>query len=624
MPHLLQVFILIPLFAFLALLFISKKQERVISLIAISAAGLHLLCILGFILAWAIDGFPPMNSKELVFFKSRDIEIFIDFYFDRTSAVFAIVGSVVTLAVVIFSRHYLHREDGFKRYFATLLFFFFSFNIVVFSGNFETLFLGWEILGICSFLLIAFYRDRYLPVKNSLKVISIYRLGDICLILTMWMSHQLWHENITFMKLNDAEGVLTHLGENYFYAVFLSLMLVVAASTKSAQLPFSSWLPRAMEGPTSSSAIFYGSLSVHLGVFLLLRTYPYWSELIAVKVTILVLGVLTSIVASAIARVQSSVKTQIAYASITQIGIMFVWVALGWHLLALIHFAANALLRTYQLLVSPSVLSYRIHDMVFSFKKQDYRGVQPAWIQVLRNSLYILSIKEWNLDKLMHRYLWQPFKWLGRKFSFLAGRRLILLVTVIFLSGLFFDLYPGNLPAGLHAALPISYSFLGLVLVLSAFAERKSPVRAWTLVIAAQLFICLAILLFHDEFGHDYMLLYLSGAILSAVGGYLCIKTLEKWEPGLSLNRYFGHAYEHPGLAFLFFLSALGIVGFPFTPTFIGIDLLFSHIHRGEVLIIVFISLSFIFMELAVLRIYARLFLGQHVKTYHPVAYRSS
>ena len=190
------------------------------------------------------------------------------------------MGSFLGLLVTIFSRFYMHREDGFKRFFNTVLLFFLGYNIVIFAGNFETLFIGWEFLGICSFLLIAFYRDRYLPVKNGLKVISLYRLGDICLILAMWMSHHLWHENITFLKLNDALLVAAHLREHEWYAVFIALMIVLGAAAKAAQFPFSSWLPRAMEGPTTSSAIFYGSLSVHLGVFLLIRTYAYWESIV--------------------------------------------------------------------------------------------------------------------------------------------------------------------------------------------------------------------------------------------------------------------------------------------------------------------------------------------------------
>ena len=112
---------------------------------------------------------------------------------------------------------------------------------------------------------------------------------------------------------------------------------------------------------------FYGSLSVHIGVFLLLRTYPFWEDMLWAKIAIIVIGALTGIIATLIARVQPTVKTQIAYSSAAQIGIMFIEVALGFHILALVHFAGNAFLRTYQLLVSPSVLNYLVHHQYFHY-----------------------------------------------------------------------------------------------------------------------------------------------------------------------------------------------------------------------------------------------------------------
>jgi NADH:ubiquinone oxidoreductase subunit 5 (subunit L)/multisubunit Na+/H+ antiporter MnhA subunit len=211
---------------------------------------------------------PVLNIKEVVIYQTNDYSFFIDFYFDRITATYLIVGAILTFLVTIYSRYYMHREGGYKRFFNTIQFFYLGYNVAIFSGNLETLFIGWEVLGISSFLLIAFYRDRYLPVKNAVKVFSIYRIGDVGLILAMWMSHHLWHENITFLKLNNAELVHEHLQSHTLIGVFIALALFLSAAAKSAQLPFSSWLPRAMEGPTPSSAIFYGSLSVHLGVFL--------------------------------------------------------------------------------------------------------------------------------------------------------------------------------------------------------------------------------------------------------------------------------------------------------------------------------------------------------------------
>src|SRR6185295_18405343 len=117
------------------------------------------------------------------------------------------------------------------------------------------------------------------------------------------------------------------------------------------------------------------------------RTYPYWQTILSIKVVIISIGSGTAIIASLIARVQSSVKTQIAYGSISQIGIMFIEVALGWHILALLHFTGNAFLRTYQLLVSPSVLGYLIHDQFYNYSPKLY-GANNSFANKLSNSVY--------------------------------------------------------------------------------------------------------------------------------------------------------------------------------------------------------------------------------------------
>lgn len=624
MEKLLQLYIIIPFIAFIISLFFSPKNEKTISIWAIGSVGIHILGVVTFILFWAINGAEMLDIKHITLFKTEDIDIFIDFYFDKITAVFAFVGSLLTLLVVVFSRYYLHRDEGFKRYFNGILLFFLGYNIIVFSGNFETLFIGWEILGICSFLLIAFYRDRYLPVKNSLKVLSIYRFGDICLILAMWMSHHLWHKNITFFELNDVKTVLEHLQEHNWYGVFIPLMILIAAAAKSAQLPFSSWLPRAMEGPTTSSAIFYGSLSVHLGVFLLLRTFTYWESIVVIKVLVIFIGVATSLIATSIARVQSSVKTQIAYASISQIGLMFIEVALGFHTFALFHFTGNAFLRTYQLLVSPSVLSYLIHDMFFSFIPPQYKSPNTHFSSKIKNTIYVLSIKEWNLDMLLHRFMWKPFKWMGRNLNFLSHKISIALMTVVYIVGIYCDFHQSKISVDILKLLPFIFSFIGLILILKAFAERGEAIQAWLFVVGGQLYMALSIALLNENFGPNHVSMYLSGSAVSAIIGYICLKKLKAFDNDIDLNQFHGYTYEHPKISFVFLLACLGLVGLPFTPTFIGIDILFSHIHKHEEILIIFTALSFVFIELSILRIYARICLGQHKKAYHPIAYRSS
>ncbi len=623
MEQILQLFIFIPLVGFFISFLFLNKQEKSISAVAYGSIGVQLLGILLFTLYWIWGKQPTLHLKHYVFYQEGNIEIFLDFYFDKITAVFACLGAFITFLVARFSKYYLHRDEGFKRFFNTMLLFFFGYNITVFAGNFETLFIGWEFLGITSFLLIAFYRDRYLPVKNALKTISLYRLGDIGLILALWSCHHIWHENITFVKLDNLELVQRNIADHYGAVIFLMIMIVLAATIKSAQFPFSSWLPRAMEGPTTSSAVFYGSLSIHLGVFLLLRTYNYWASIDLVKVIVLLIGISTVIVATLIARVQSTVKTQIAYGSIAQIGLMFIEVAVGWHALALLHLTGNALLRTYQLLVSPSVLGYMIHDQFFNYKPKKFQQ-KNSFFTTISNSLYVLSIKEWHLDTFLKKLLWDPFKFVGSVFRFVTKKTAILVFSLTYVAGLVLLMQDDILPAQINAFIHILFACIGMILTLVAFSEKGSPMRAWILVILSQFYIVLSIALLNDKYEYVEILLYVCGLALAAIMGIVILYNLKKREPTVNLNDFYGHIYDHPKSGFWFLIACLAFVGLPFTPSFVGIDLMFSHIDHDEYLLVTFTSISFLVLELAVLRIYSRVFLGPHKKQTHPVAYRSS
>ncbi len=622
MTSILQIFILIPVIGFILSLLIPAKKEGIISRVAFLTVGLHLISFIVFSVFWLFHGHESLNLKEIVLFKSKDYEFLIDFCFDKITVVYLLVGAFLTFLVTIYSRYYLHREEGYKRFFNTILFFYVGYNVAILSGNFETLFIGWEILGISSFLLIAFYRNRYLPVKNAIKVFSVYRIGDIGLILAMWASHHLWHENITFLKLSNYELVHEHILGHSFTGVFISLMILVAAAVKSAQLPFSSWLPRAMEGPTPSSAIFYGSLSVHLGVFLLLRTFPFWEHQISVRILIALLGLTTSIIASLIARVQSSVKSQIAYASIAQIGLIFIEVAAGFESLALFHFAGNAFLRTYQLLVSPSVVSYMIREQFYNFIPRQHT-IEDSFPKKVEYSIYVMSLKEWNLDLFMDYIVWKPLKNVGRKLDFLTINKLMLLFIPTYVVGLVLLYNQEKLAPQLHEYLPGLFSLIGFIMVLKSFSERKSPRMSWLLIIMNHFWIALAIS-FNEHFKLEEAIFYLSGIIIMGAFGYFTLSKLKSIEKTLDLNRFYGHVYEHPKFAMMFLLACLGLTGFPITSTFIGEDLIFSHIHEDQIFLAFFISSSFIIGGISVIRVYARIFLGPHIKTYHEVPYKSS
>ena len=622
MNELLQYFILLPFLGFIISLFLPESKEKAISWTAFGTVFLQLVGLVAFIIFWIIDDAKDLNLLELSILKTAHYEFFIDFYFDQISAVYLFIGALLTSMITTYSRYYLHREKGYKRFFNTVLFFFFGYNLAILSGNFETLFIGWEIIGISSFLLIAFYRERYLPVKNAFKVFSIYRIGDVGLLLAMWASHHLFHENITFMKLNNYELVNEHLQNHSIIGIFIALCLACAAAAKSAQIPFSSWLPRAMEGPTPSSAIFYGSLSVHLGVFLMLRTFPFWEHQTTMRFAIGLMGLTTSLAASVMARVQSSVKSQVAYSSISQIGIIFIEIALGLETLALIHFTGNAFLRTYQLLVSPSVVSYLIRDQFYNFKPRE-KAIEDSYPKKIEYTLYILALKEFNLEGFLNMVLWKPLKIIGKSLDFLNIKRIYFLFIPIYLMGFITYKFKLHLPYQLTNILPELFAFIGLVFVFKSFSERRSPFLAWILIVMNHFWIALAIV-FNDKVSISEIAYYLAGIIVAGIIGYVALLQLRKLERKILINQYLGHVYEHPKFAFFFLLATLGITGFPITTTFIGEDLIFSHIDSNQLFLAFFVASSFVVSGIAGIRIYARLFLGPHVKTYHELPYKSS
>lgn len=622
MELLLQFFVWIPLLVFLLVAFVHHSKESLLYKITVSATGIYTLLLLVLATLWGVNNSPALHLKLLILYATDSVEIVLDFYFDWITLAFALVGSILMLLLLVFSRYYLHRDEGYKRFFTTLQFFFLSYSILVFSGNYETLFIGWEFIGICSFLLIGFYRDRYLPVKNSLKVLSVFRLGDISLILVMWMSHHLWHQNITFAQLNDFSLVQQHFSENGAYTVLVSFMIVLAAIIKSAQFPFSSWLPRAMEGPTTSSAIFYGSLSIHIGVFLLLRTYPYWQYSITIQSSVISVGLLTSLIGISIAKVQASVKAQIAYSSVAQIGLMFIEVALGWHTIALFHFAGNAFLRTYQLLVSPSVMSYTIHEMLFSFTPKVPK-TQSLLSQRIYNTIYVLSIKEWNMDSFQRFWLWEPFKWLGSRIQVFSFKTTVILQFILHIIALTLTLSNNKQSPAAELISPV-YSIIAFFYIVKALSERENAIHAWVSLTGALLLLMFSVTILIPEFTIIQIYIYLSGIIVSFITGMYCLYQIKKLDNDTSLHYYHGHTYNNKKLGFVFLLSCLGLVGLPFTPSFIGIDVMLSHIHMHNTIQIVFLALSFMIIEISALRIYSRLFTGMHKHTYHAMAYRSS
>lgn len=620
MEQLLLAFVSIPGIALVATLFIPEKNENTLSRLIIWAMGLYTIFTVGFLILWGLNGFFSYNVEELYLYKSDTYNFFIDFYFDKISGVYLLMAGILSYLISVYSRVYLHKETGYKRFFITFLVFFISIQIIVLSGNFETLFIGWEILGVTSFLLIAFYRNRYLPVRNGMKVFSFYRVSDVGILITMWLSHHLWHENITFLQLNNSEAVSEHVTANPPTAIIISLCIVLAACVKSAQFPFSSWLPRAMEGPTPSSAIFYGSIAAHIGVFLLLRTQPFWSQIPYIKIAIIAIGGITALLATVSAQVQYSVKAQIAYASVAQIGLIFIEVAFGLEYLALFHMMGNAFFRSYQLLISPSVVAYAIREQFYQFKPVQWLG-QSEVKQRLDTTLYVLGLNEWKLDSILYKVFWNPIKSIGKPLTRFSPKPIVHFGLAVIPLPFFFMGALGDNHWG-HQILPILFASIGLLMVIRTFTERKNALLAWVMLSFNHVWILLAVF-FNEHFSNWHSVFYISGVLLAGILGCWILVRLKK-TAFFDLNDYYGLSYTYPKLSFILLLCCLGLMGFPITTTFIGEDLLFTHIQEHQFVLAGLMAFNFVLSGISIMRLYSRVCMGPVKTSDIAVARRSS
>ncbi len=254
----------------------------------------------------------------------------------------AVVGSV--------SHRYLHREEGYRRFFLLLTLVTAAMGVLVTADSLDFLFIGWELVGLGSALLIAFYQERHAPARHGLFAFVVYRICDVGL-----LSAAVYLHHLTGAGELPVTGEVASLSTGA--ATVLGLLVLFGSMGKAGQLPFSGWLPRAMEGPTTSSAIFYGALSVHAGPYLLLRTAPLWHGSTVVCVAVGLVGGATALHASVVGRVQTDAKTALAYATLAQLGLVYVEIALGLTTLALVHVVGNTLLRTLQILRAPSIIA---------------------------------------------------------------------------------------------------------------------------------------------------------------------------------------------------------------------------------------------------------------------------
>jgi NAD(P)H-quinone oxidoreductase subunit 5 len=294
----------------------------------------------------------------------------IEFLVDRLSLAFAALSTAIAGVVSAFSNRYLHREPGYNRYFVLLAMFVTGMLFVALAGNVEVLFIGWELVGLSSALLVGFFHERPAPVANALRVFSVYRISDAAML--------------------SAAVLLRHV-----------------AGTDSLSLLFG-------RGRDLSTAALSGGTAMTIA--LLLLAGPLIEHVPAARLLAGTLGAATAIFAAIATRVQSDVKSSLAYAALTQVGLIVVEIALGWYTIAFVHLAGHACFRLLQFLSAPNVL-HDLHGMEDALGDRPGRAngfVDVVLSDAVRRGLFLAALERGFLDSILDRWIVEPFERMAR------------------------------------------------------------------------------------------------------------------------------------------------------------------------------------------------------------------
>jgi len=349
--------LLAPLVGFLAILLagtrITRRQAGILSTtsVFVGFAG----ALVAFFDAW---GREPEERGELTtawtWLKAGEFEVGLELLIDPLSLVMMLVVTGIGGLIVLYSNGYMAGDDEERRYFAYMAFFVFSMLLLVMGGNLLLLLVGWGLVGLASYLLIGFHHERASAVAAAKKAFVINALGDALLALAFFLA---------IAKVGSLDfGVVFEAAESGglsdTVATLVALGLLGGAVAKSAQIPFHTWLPDAMEGPTPVSALIHAATMVTAGVYLICRTHPVFEAAPEVQHLAAILGLITLLVAGVVALVQWDIKRVIAYSTMSQIGYMFVGAGVGAYGFAMFHLVTHAFFKALLFLAAGLVIHH--------------------------------------------------------------------------------------------------------------------------------------------------------------------------------------------------------------------------------------------------------------------------
>lgn len=376
MRELIYLTVVLPLIGFLINgIFGSRiKNEKVIGIIGSSTIGLSfIITLLAF---FETLGLPAEQRKIIItlftWLKVGSLDVSFAYQLDQLSLVMALIVTGVGFIIHVYSIGYMHGDKSFWRFFAYLNLFIFAMMNLILADNFVLLFLGWEGVGLCSYLLIGFWYDRKFEKSTTAdaakKAFIVNRIGDFGFLLGMFLIF------LTFGSLNFNEvfsRANTFSVSTATYG-FIALFLFIGATGKSAQIPLYVWLPDAMAGPTPVSALIHAATMVTAGVYMVARTSIIFASAPDIMMVVAIIGVLTAFFAATIGIVQNDIKKVLAYSTVSQLGYMFLAMGVGAFGAGIFHVMTHAFFKALLFLGAGSV----IHAMHEEQDIQKYGGLK--------------------------------------------------------------------------------------------------------------------------------------------------------------------------------------------------------------------------------------------------------
>lgn len=321
------------------------------------------------------DGKGPLTQHAWEWIGSGTFHVQTGFFVDQLTAVMITMVTFVSLLVHIYTIGYMHGDRSYYRFFSWLPLFVFSMLLLVMADNYLLMFVGWELVGLCSYLLIGFYHKRRSAANAAVKAFVVNRIGDvgfgigIMAIFTVFGTISFAGDQGVFAQV-DAGGFSTRT------LTMIGLLLFTGAIGKSAQFPLHVWLPDAMEGPTPVSALIHAATMVTAGVYLVARSQPIFMQAPDALLVVATVGALTAFMGATIATVQNDIKKVIAYSTISQLGYMTLALGVGAWPTAIFHLISHAFFKACLFLGSGSVI-HGMHGEQDMRKMGGLRKVMP-------------------------------------------------------------------------------------------------------------------------------------------------------------------------------------------------------------------------------------------------------